>query len=85
MPQAQPSGDFGCRGCDITWGGFRTCHCSACHETFSGVTNFDKHQRNGECRKPQKCGLKIGYRGVWVGEGEYEPQISAVKAGKGTS
>jgi hypothetical protein len=42
------------------------CHCSACHETFSGITLFDRHRRNGECRRPGDLGIELRrIRGVW--------------------
>ena len=25
--------------------GFKTCHCAACHRTFTSVEAFDRHQR----------------------------------------
>jgi len=28
--------------------GLRTCHCAACHETFTGVTAFDAHHVENE-------------------------------------
>jgi hypothetical protein len=36
-----------CR-CGATWTGERTCHCSACHLTFTSVGPFDAHRR-GRC------------------------------------
>lgn len=33
-----------CR-CGVRWGGWKTAHCTACHETFSTVANFDKHRQ----------------------------------------
>lgn len=37
--------NFSCGGCDNTWTGANTAHCSACHRTFSGPTLFDKHRQ----------------------------------------
>lgn len=31
--------------CGAGWSGLAMCHCSLCHETFSGVTTFDRHIR----------------------------------------
>jgi hypothetical protein len=36
-------GPISCR-CGATWGGANRCHCSGCHETWSGVTLFDQHR-----------------------------------------
>lgn len=34
--------------CGAMWGGRRTSHCTACHNTFTGPTAFDQH-RPGQC------------------------------------
>lgn len=41
------------------------CHCVAeCHQTFGGVTMFDRHRRDGRCLDPAECGMT--YRdGIW--------------------
>jgi len=39
----------GCNGCVNRWGGHGTCHCAKCHRTFTGLTAFDKHRKNGVC------------------------------------
>jgi len=36
-----------------------------CHQTFGGVTSFDRHRIDGVCRHPTEIGLTIGIRGVW--------------------
>jgi hypothetical protein len=49
------------------------CHCAACHNTFSGITLFDKHQdvnygRAGavvQCKDPHLAGLAIDPWGTW--------------------
>lgn len=46
----------GCR-CGSRWGGGNTAHCGACHHTFTTVSNFDRHRRNGECLNPRDAGL----------------------------
>lgn len=56
---------YTCGGCTNTWTGLAQCHCSVCHETFGGISNFDRHRFNGECRRPEDIGLAIGARGVW--------------------
>ena len=33
-----------CPRCPNHWGGLKTAHCAACHETFTGLTAFDKHR-----------------------------------------
>jgi hypothetical protein len=40
-PQA---GMGSCARCPAHWGGLKTAHCSACHETFTVVAAFDKHR-----------------------------------------
>ena len=45
---------FACPRCDTRWGGPLTCHCTACHRTFSGITAFDKH-RTGSHTKGRSC------------------------------
>lgn len=56
---------IGCR-CGAEWPGTRISHCSACHETFSGVSAFDQHRRRvksetskyvGRCLDPLDAGL----------------------------
>jgi hypothetical protein len=48
-----------CNGCDKTWGGLLTAHCSACHITFTGITAFDKHRRRRKCLTPESIGLVL--------------------------
>lgn len=64
----RPSGAITCIGCDRWWTGLASAHCSACHETFTGVTNFDAHRVGGQCRKPPGVGLMVASR-VWFGWG----------------
>lgn len=57
---------YTCGGCDMTWSALSVCHCSGCHQNFSGLTAFDKH-RDGQhggfradtryCRDPEEVGL----------------------------
>jgi hypothetical protein len=58
-----------CGGCDKNWTGTSRCHCSACHETFSGITTFDLHRqansKRGKCKKPAYIGLVKNDKGVW--------------------
>ena len=34
-----------CGTCPATWTGLAPCHCSGCHQTFSGIRLFDTHRR----------------------------------------
>jgi len=45
--------------CEAWWAGANTCHCPACHETFSGVVTFDKHRSRGRCLDPRQIGLVL--------------------------
>lgn len=60
---------FTCSGCNSVWTGLNRCHCSKCHETFGGVSSFDKHlqPRRKKCIYPEKLGLTQNEQGVWVG------------------
>jgi hypothetical protein len=53
---------FGCGGCIYRWYGYLTCHCSACHRTFTGIHSFDKHRMNGKCVHPEHVLDKHGQR-----------------------
>jgi hypothetical protein len=52
-----------CSRCQARWGGLRTAHCDACHETFTVVAAFDKHRagsntdRGRHCLDPHAAGL----------------------------
>ena len=48
-----------CGRCEARWAGSLTCHCPTCHLTFTGVTHFDKHRKDGQCRKPADIGLVL--------------------------
>lgn len=66
-----------CSKCPAEWTGATMCHCSACHETFTGITLFDAHRIRGACADPAAvlCGPKTARageslmrrdsRGVW--------------------
>lgn len=48
------------------------CHCSLCHQTFSGLTLFDDHQDVNYhrrppvvCKPPQALGLVQDAEGTW--------------------
>jgi hypothetical protein len=57
----------GC-GCGAAWTGLGMAHCTVCHETFSTVSNFDRHRqpiaKGGEraCRPPADAGLVVSVR-----------------------
>ncbi len=58
-PQA---GTASCARCGARWGGLRTAHCDACHETFTVAAAFDKHRAGSHtggrrCIDPAAVGL----------------------------
>jgi hypothetical protein len=65
--------------CGKTYGGGRTEHCTACHETFSGSSAGDRHRigRHGvdrRCRTRAEMvslGMTQNARGVWTNGGDY--------------
>lgn len=40
-------------------------HCGACHITWSGITGFDQHRRDGQCLTPESIGYTRDPRGVY--------------------
>lgn len=56
MDDFNPANPHSCR-CGRRWTGLNTAHCTTCHNTFSGVTGFDKHRKDGECINPPEVGL----------------------------
>ena len=58
-----------CSSCVKEWTGTSRCHCSGCHETFSGITTFDSHRVSntgrGKCKSPNHMGLEQNEKGVW--------------------
>lgn len=50
-----------CGRCGSRWGGNNTAHCAAkgCCKTFSGISTFDRHRRNGECLDPASLGMSL--------------------------
>lgn len=51
-----------CCRCSGKWGGLKTAHCSACHNTFSTPGNFDRHRTGTHpggrwCLPPAEVGL----------------------------
>jgi len=52
----------GCADCGAQWHGFKTCHCSGCHNTFTAPTAFDRHRVGSHgggrrCADPAKVDL----------------------------
>ena len=41
-------------------------HCTVCHRTFGGASNFDRHRRDGWCTDPAELGMEPNKRGIWV-------------------
>lgn len=73
------TGQHGCPRCPARWGGYNTGHCSACHNTFTGVTAFDKHRAGSHakgryCITPEDAGLIPAGRAYpcWAHPGAYE-------------
>lgn len=69
-----------CPRCNAIWGGFKTAHCTACHETFTTVSTFDKHRTGSHpnstrhCLRPADVGLVDAGRAYpcWAQAGSYE-------------
>lgn len=80
-----------CGGCEATWTALGTCHCGACHHTFSGVDLFDKHRsqygEHGACLNPADLTIRKGPRtgepvmhlrdGIWSGPEMTDEQKAA--------
>lgn len=45
--------------CGAMWTSTRAAHCASCHETFGGVSGFEKHRRNLQCIDPATLGLVL--------------------------
>ena len=58
-----PAGMGSCARCPARWGGLKTAHCRACHETFTVGAAFDKHRAGShtlddrDCLDPATVGL----------------------------
>jgi hypothetical protein len=57
---------YGCGGCTNTWTPLNACHCSGCHQTFAGITGFDKHRKYSKCVSPSTVGLVLNESGLWA-------------------
>ena len=44
-----------CAKCQARWGGLRTAHCAACHETFTVEAAFDKHCAGSQTHDGRHC------------------------------
>jgi hypothetical protein len=74
------AGTGSCARRPARWGGLKTAHCAACHETFTTVTAFDRHRRglpdDRHCVDPLSVGLVDAGRAYicWAfpGRREYE-------------
>lgn len=77
--QARPLNSTVCSRCDAWWGGLNTSHCSACHQTFTGLSAFDKHRTGSHanstrhCVAPESVGLVDAGRAYpcWAFEGTW--------------
>lgn len=61
---AKEVSELTCGGCDNTWTGVSRCHCSACHQTFGGISTFDQHRKRDSCLQAESLGLE-NVAGVW--------------------
>lgn len=61
-------------GCPVLPTGGRRSHCAGCHETFTSVSAFDRHQTLDEagpvCHGPAARGLVRRDDGLWCWPGE---------------
>ena len=44
MTTSHQNGTVGTNCCTARWSGANTCHCTVCHQTFTGITAFDAHR-----------------------------------------
>ena len=83
---SSPAAGLGsCARCPARWGGLKTAHCNACHETFTVVAAFDKHRAGSHtlddrhCLDPAAVGLVDAGRAYscwgFPGRGEYEGDL----------
>lgn len=63
-----------CTPAHINWVGTNKCHCASCCQTFSTVSNFDRHRKGGECLPPESAGMHRNKHGVWIQDGEFHDQ-----------
>lgn len=68
-PPADPgSCPICCTRCGARANGRAYAHCGArgCHRTFSSVSGFDRHRRDGQCVDPATVGLVEVTRSGWT-------------------
>jgi hypothetical protein len=53
--RATQAGITTCPRCSKHWGGLKTAHCTACHETFTVVSTFDKHRTGSHPLSTRTC------------------------------
>lgn len=74
----KPWGLWYCRSCERRWTGSAQAHCTGCHQHFSTVGNFDRHQRglgeNRTCVDP-----------ATVVDGQGRPVLKQVETSYGTT
>lgn len=77
-----PAQPHACPRCKSRWGGLKTAHCTACHQTFTTVPTFDKHRTGSHhnntrhCLPPAEVGLVDAGRTYpcWAQAGTYNPE-----------
>lgn len=52
---AAPPNATTCARCQKWWGGLNTGHCTGCHQTFTGITAFDRHRTGSHARDTRTC------------------------------
>ncbi len=63
-----------CAACGDSWTGRNLCHCSACHQTFTGITAFDRHRVGDHfagtrrCTEPAEVQLLRNHNGHWAAQ-----------------
>lgn len=69
--ERRPSEVATCSGCSERWKGRAAAHCSACHQTFSAITLFDRHRSaaglRGACVDPSTIKGCEFRDGMWRG------------------
>ena len=51
----RPRNAIGCGRCDNWWTGLTSCHCGACHRTFTGLRAFDMHRAGSHAKGTRHC------------------------------
>ena len=66
-----------CRHCGSWWTGLNTCHCTACHTTFTGITAFDAHRTGSHTNDTRTC---LAPTELVDGKGNPKPLVDAGRA-----